>query len=153
MRDDAAVDAPVICGPDEGELLQVGAARLEIKASAAQTRGRFALVESTFPPGFQGPPPHRHGEMHDCFYVIEGTLAFQVAGERVEAGPGTFLAVPPGVVHTFANEGDVPARVLNLYTPAGLEAYLRELAALGGPPDPATMADLASRYDVEVAEG
>ena len=70
--------------------------------------------------------------MHDCFYVIDGdATSFQVNGRRVEAGPGTFVAVPPGVVHTFANEGAEPARVLNLFSPAGLEAYLRELAALG----------------------
>lgn len=60
--------------------------------------------------------------------------------------------MPPGVVHTFANEGAEPARVLNLFSPAGLEGYVRELAALGGPPEPATMAELASRYDFEVAD-
>ncbi len=147
------MDEPVIRGPGEGEHLAMGPTHGEIKAAHADTRGRFALVDTTFAPGFQGPPPHRHSEMHDCFYVIDGTLVFRVDGRRVEAGPGTFVAVPPGVVHTFANEGAEPARVLNLFSPGGFEAYLRELAALGGPPDPATMAELASRYDFELADG
>ena len=43
--------------------------------------------------------------------------------------------------------------MLNLFAPGGFEAYLRELAALQGPPDPATMAELASRYDFEVVDG
>ena len=147
------MDEPVIRGPGDGEQLALGSTRGEIKAAHADTRGRFALVDTVFAPGFQGPPPHRHREMHDCFYVIDGTLVFQVDGRRVEAGPGTFVAVPPGVVHTFANEGAEPARVLNLFSPAGLEAYLRELAALGRASDPAIMAELASRYDFEVADG
>ena len=48
--------------------------RGEIKAAHADTRGRFALVDTVFAPGFQGPPPHRHREMHDCFYVIDGII-------------------------------------------------------------------------------
>jgi quercetin dioxygenase-like cupin family protein len=143
---------PIIRGPGEGEALPLGPSSASIKASAEDTGGRFALIESVFAPGFRGPPPHVHREMSDCFYVIDGTLTFLVDGDRVEAGPGTFVAVPPGVVHTFSNDGTAPARVLNLFSPAGLEAYLRELAALPGPPDPATMAELASRYDFEVAD-
>jgi quercetin dioxygenase-like cupin family protein len=146
------MDEPIIRGPGQGEALPMGATHGEIKAAHADTRGRFALIDTTFAPGFRGPPPHLHREMHDCVYVIDGALVFQVEGRRVEAGPGTFLAVPPGVVHTFTNESAEPARVLNLFAPAGLEGYLRELAALGRASDPATMAELASRYDFELAD-
>jgi quercetin dioxygenase-like cupin family protein len=147
------MDDPIIRGPGEGEALDLGATRGEIKAAHGDTRGRLALIDMVYAPGFQGPSPHRHGEMYDCFYVIDGSLTFLADGRWVEAGPGTFVAVPPGVVHTFSNEGPEPARVLHLFSPAGLEAYLRELATLGVPPDPATMAELASRYDFEVAGG
>ena len=130
------MDEPVIRGPRRRRAAALGATRGEIKAAHADTRGRFALVDTVFAPGFQGPPPHRHREMHDCFYVIDGALVFQVDGRRVEAGPGTFVAVPPGVVHTFANEGAEPARVLNLFSPGGprgLPARARRPGAGLGP--------------------
>ncbi len=62
---------------------------------------------------------------------------------------GTFVLVPPGNVHTVSNPSNQPARLLNLQTPAGLEQYLKEVAALtsNGQPDPAEMARLASQYD------
>jgi quercetin dioxygenase-like cupin family protein len=143
----------VIRRPGEGEPLGMGETRAAILVSAEDTGGRYALVETIYAPGFRGPPPHIHREMVDSFYILEGTLRMTAGGEVVDAGPGSFVAVPPGVVHTFANETDEPARVLNLFAPGGFEAYLRELAALPGPPDPATMAELASRYDFEVVDG
>jgi mannose-6-phosphate isomerase-like protein (cupin superfamily) len=143
----------VIRGPGEGDEIALGPTIGHIKAGAEHTGGRFALTESTFAAGFQGPLPHLHREMHDCFYVVEGTLRFLVGGETVDAGPGTFVVVPPGVVHTFSNPTDAPARVLNIFAPAGLEGYLRELSALPGPPTPEAMAGLASRYDFELPPG
>ena len=74
------MDEPIIRGPGDGEQLSLGETHGEIKAAHADTRGRFALVDTVFAPGFQGPPPHRHREMQDCFYVIDGTLVFQVDG-------------------------------------------------------------------------
>jgi hypothetical protein len=60
----------------------------------------------------------------------------------------------PGAVHTFSNPGDEPVRFLNVMAPGGLERYLKEVAAsmpADGPPDPAAMARIASRYDFEAA--
>jgi mannose-6-phosphate isomerase-like protein (cupin superfamily) len=31
------------------------------------------------------------------------------------------VLVPPGVTHTFANEGDEPVRMLNVHAPAGFD--------------------------------
>jgi quercetin dioxygenase-like cupin family protein len=143
----------VIRRPGEGEPLELGETRALILVAAEDTGGRYALTETVYAPGFRGPPPHVHRAMVDSFYILEGTLRLTAGGEAVDAGPGTLVAVPPGVVHTFSNETDAPARVLNLFAPGGFEAYLRELAALRGPPEPATMAELASRYDFEVVDG
>jgi hypothetical protein len=61
--------------------------------------------------------------------------------------------VSPGTVHGFANPLDIPARFLDVHAPGGFERYFREVAAaLGdGPPDPAAMAEIASRYDTRPA--
>ena len=84
------------------------------------------------------------------FYVLEGTLTLHLEGETSEAGPGTFVRIPPGTVHTFANDSDAPVRILNLSTPGGWEFYMRDLAAgLSSDRPPAEVfADLVARHDV-----
>jgi len=90
--------------------------------------------------------------MTDVFYMLEGELTFALGGEQPVVGPGSFVLVPPGVPHTFANRGPVSARVLNIQQPARLEQYLKEAVkrmAEGHPWSPAEMAEIASRFDFE----
>jgi mannose-6-phosphate isomerase-like protein (cupin superfamily) len=114
----------------------------------------LAVVESSLPPGFPGPVLHRHNETTDSFWVLEGTLTLRLGDDTVEAGPGTYALVPPGVVHTFSNPGDSPVRVLNLMFPGGFERYFVEASeALPAdtPPDPAVLGRIAAKYDFEPA--
>ena len=142
---------PIVRGPDQGDVLTVAGNRIELKAEAAETGGALGLMEYTAGPGFPGPPPHTHRAMIDMFYVLEGTLTLRVGEETVEAGPGTFALVPPGTIHTFSNPGEEPVRFLSLVSPGGFEQYFRDVAsALGdGPLDPAVLAPIVARYDVE----
>jgi quercetin dioxygenase-like cupin family protein len=144
---------PVVHGPGKGEHHDAGPAQILIKADGDGTGGTFFLSESTLAPGFAGPPPHRHRELHDMFYVLEGTLTLRLGDRTVEAAPGTFACVPPGVVHTFRNDSDRPVRMLNFNTPSGFEHYMRELAeaARSGPLTPEVIGRVASRHDFEVA--
>jgi quercetin dioxygenase-like cupin family protein len=143
----------VLYGPGEGEHHDAGAAQIVIKAAGEHTGGAFFLTESTLAPGFAGPPPHRHRQLHDMFYVLDGTLTLRLGDRTVEAAPGSFACVPPGVVHTFRNDSDGPVRLLNFNTPAGFEHYMRDLAeaAQSGPLTPDVFARVASRYDFEFA--
>jgi mannose-6-phosphate isomerase-like protein (cupin superfamily) len=100
-----------------------------IKAGGEQTGGSLFLAETVLSPGFSGPPLHHHEKLHDMFYVLEGTLTLRLEDETVEAGPGTFVCVPPGTAHTFANTGQGSVRFLNFNTPSGWEDYMRDLAA------------------------
>ena len=140
-------------GPGEGEHHDAGAAQILIKADGEHTGGSFYLAESTLAPGFAGPPPHRHRRLHDMFYVLEGTLTLLLGEETVEAGPGSFACVPPGVVHTFRNDSDGPVRLLNFNTPAGFEHYMRDLAeaARSAPLTPDVIGRVASQYDFDFA--
>jgi oxalate decarboxylase/phosphoglucose isomerase-like protein (cupin superfamily) len=83
------------------------------------------------------------------FYVLDGTLTVLLGDRNVAAGAGTFVCVPPGLVHTFANASDQPVRFLNFNIPAGWENYMRDLAdaALSGPLTRETIGRVASRYD------
>jgi quercetin dioxygenase-like cupin family protein len=83
--------------------------------------------------------------------VLEGTLTLRLGDRTIEAGPGTFACVPPGVVHTFRNDSDGAVRVLSFNTPAGWENYMRDLAeaAQSGPLTADVVARVASRYDLD----
>ena len=146
---------PIVFAETDGEFYDTGALRFRLLAQSPDQP--IAIADSTVPPGFPGPVRHRHASMTDIFYVLEGELAFDLGGEWRILGPGSFVLVPPGVVHTFANRGSAPARFLNIYQPAGLEQYLKEAAkrmAEGHSWSPAEMAEIASQYDFEpVAEG
>ena len=146
-------DAAVL-RPDEGEAIGVGRSSLVLKGTGASSDGMFFLSETTVEPGFPGPPPHVHRELHDLFYVLDGTLILRDGDEAIAATPGTFACFPPGTVHTFSNPGDEPVRFLNFNTPAGWEGYMRELGAAfadGGAPTPDEIGRIASRYDFQAA--
>ena len=130
----------------------MGASEAIIKATGEDTGGSFFLSESVIEPGFPGPPPHTHERMHDMFYVLEGELTFRVGDEERPGPAGTFVCAPPGVVHTFSNRGDEPARLLNFSTPSGFEHYMRELAkaAQSGTLTRESIGEIASRHDVHV---
>lgn len=144
---------PVVHGPGEGERIG-GAMSVTIKATSEDTSGSFYLGEGELPAGAQGPPPHTHDRLHDMFYVLEGTLALRVGDETKTLSRGAFACVPPGVVHTFANQSDEPVRFLNFNTPGGWENYMRDLGELlvrDTPPSPDEIGAIASRYDFKLA--
>jgi mannose-6-phosphate isomerase-like protein (cupin superfamily) len=138
--------------PGEGELIS-GPSSVTIKATGNDTAGSFYLGENVIAPGFAGPPSHVHERLHDMFYVLEGTLTMQVGDETVDLGAGSFVCIPPGIVHTFSNRSEGPVRFLNFTTPAGWENYMRDLAATlaSGSPTAEEIGRIASRYDFRIA--
>jgi mannose-6-phosphate isomerase-like protein (cupin superfamily) len=138
--------------PGEGERIG-GPTAVTIKATGKETNGSFYLGEAVVAPGFSGPPLHVHDRLHDMFYVLDGTLTMRLGDQTTELPAGSFVCVPPGVVHTFSNPGETPVRFLNFNTPAGWENYMRELgAALArGTLSQEEIGQIASRYDFRVA--
>lgn len=100
-----------------------------------------------------GPHPHAHRYTTDTFYVLEGTLHMTVGDSAIDAPAGSYILVPPGVAHTFANISDEPARFLNISAPGGLEQYLRDVAdamrsgTMAGAPEFST---IVAKYDFVV---
>jgi quercetin dioxygenase-like cupin family protein len=98
--------------------------------TGAHTGNAFSLLEALVPAG-TGPPPHVHHAEDETFVLLEGELEFH-AGEGVHrAQPGSVIFVPRGTVHHFANVGDGLARMLFMYSPAGMEAMFPEIGAPG----------------------
>jgi mannose-6-phosphate isomerase-like protein (cupin superfamily) len=126
---------PVVLDPGQGDALQARGGVMLFKAVAATTGGAFSLHERHLPPGGRRPPPHRHTDAQEAFYVLEGEVEFTLGPGTVRGGPGTFVLVPGGLAHTFGNPGSVPARVLVLHAPA-MDQYFRELQALWAGPTP-----------------
>jgi mannose-6-phosphate isomerase-like protein (cupin superfamily) len=136
----------------EGKSLRLGGNRLEIKAASEHTGGAFAVLEYRMAAHTPGPPPHLHRRTDEAFHVLEGELTFHLEDRSMEAGPGDFVLVPRGVVHTFENAGSSEARFLEVAAPGAFVGYFEELLAAvpagGGPPDPATIAALYEKYDI-----
>ena len=85
---------------------------------------RFNLAVITMKPHRDGPEVHAHRDEDDSFYVLEGELTFTLDEGEIVASAGTFVLVPPGVRHAFANRGDAVARFINVHAPAGFDLRL-----------------------------
>jgi len=139
--------------PGGGRSLVTAGVSVLLKSVAGDTDGRWTMYEYTAPPGFGGPPAHWHKETDEAFFVLEGTLRFELDGESVDAAAGAYARVPPGVVHRFSNPTDEPARFLGLIVPGGFESYWEELGELIAaeptwpPADLGPVTALMAKYD------
>jgi mannose-6-phosphate isomerase-like protein (cupin superfamily) len=105
----------IVVRPGEGH--RIG--NVEFLARTADTpRFTFAIIEIAAGRVLES---HTHEEEDDAFLILEGELTFDLEDGPVKAGVGTFVLVPPGVEHGFANHGSVPVRMLNIHAPAGFD--------------------------------
>ncbi len=120
--DDAPGGEPVVARRGDGERFDRGNRVITILFDLPQ----LSLLEIAFDPSFEV-SPHSHDDHADSFYVLEGEVEFARGDETLHAGPGTFIAAPPGTLHGFRNAGTSRARVLNLHAPdAGFAASVRK---------------------------
>ena len=106
-------DAAIFKRAGEGERVEHKTTSHLIKAELPE----LSLFEMTFAPEFEGVDPHTHDDLVDAFLVLDGQVDFIVGDEVRRAGPGSFLAAPPGTRHGFSNPGPELLRVLNLHAP------------------------------------
>jgi len=137
----------------KGKIVAARGSVMAFKAVAAATGGDFSLMERTLPPHGRRPPPHRHVNCSEAFWVLDGTITFVLDGVPQQGVRDDFLLVPRGAGHTFGNDGEEPARLLVLHAPA-MDAYFAELDALWSreaPPGPGEERALMARYGMEPA--
>jgi mannose-6-phosphate isomerase-like protein (cupin superfamily) len=88
-----------------------------------ETGGAFSLAEYLKPPG-DWTPLHIHRHESQTTYVIEGEATVHLPeGPRI-LGPGDCVFQPSGVPHTETITSEGPARVLDVYAPAGFERWV-----------------------------
>ena len=142
-----------IVGPDGGEVIGLGPARIRIIEDGSATAHRLGIAEITLAARSDGPPQHRHAKHDEGFYVVSGTARFTVGDVVHDAAAGTLVMVPPGVPHTFANPGGQPVVMINTFSPDLYVQYFRDLrdALAGGTAPQAAAAAVMSRYATTVA--
>ncbi len=152
-------ESVTVRGPGEGRTLLVGGGdRVTYKVRSAETDQSYFCFEVSTTPGF-GPPLHTHS-YRELFYVLEGEYEFTVERdgqlETIKGTPGTAVAVPPNVPHTFKNGSAAPARLLFVHQPAALEDFFEEFGVPvdadndAAPPDFGAMAAALERNGVHV---
>lgn len=128
---------------------------LTFEVTGAETGGAFARVRGFLPTHASGPPPHRHRIYSESFTVLSGRLTLAIGNRTVLLGPGESETVPPGVAHTFRNDGDDAVETIGEVRPADhFEEHLRALFGLSrdGRMDPINFA-LAARLGESAPAG
>jgi mannose-6-phosphate isomerase-like protein (cupin superfamily) len=138
-----------VVGPADGEVIHLGPIQMRILEDGRTTGHRLGLGEITLAPHAGGPPQHRHAAHDEGFYVVSGGARFTVGDTTYDAPAGTFVMIPPGAPHTFANPGDQPTVLLNTFTPDLYVKYfrdLRDMIAGGRELTPEATIQVMSRY-------
>lgn len=141
-----------IVGPGEGELIASGPSQIRILEDGSNTDHRLGIGEVVIPPHTPGPPQHRHAQHDEGFYVLSGNVRFTIGLDNHDVGAGTWVTVPPGAPHTFANVGEAPAIMLTTFTPDLYVQYFRDLKAMvesGQPMTRETMTPIWKNYATE----
>jgi mannose-6-phosphate isomerase-like protein (cupin superfamily) len=130
--------------------LGVLGARFIVDGGSSQ--GRFSLVEHPIVARGMAAPLHMHTREDEYSFILEGRWGFWQGGNVVFAEPGDLVYKPRDVWHTFWNATDVPARLLEIISPAGFDQFFVELAALigSGAASPEAVAALNSGYGLHV---
>jgi oxalate decarboxylase/phosphoglucose isomerase-like protein (cupin superfamily) len=156
----------LVLPPGAGRI--IAGAGMTLKVGAGQSTA-WSAFEAEVTPGFDV-GAHLHRGAEELFYILDGELDLLAFEPRVRTadgwrswqsasgvqvmrgGPGSAMFVPAGCPHAFANPGTAPARMLFLVSPPGHERYLEEIGKLigqGGPPDPAAIAEIRARHDIQ----
>ncbi len=141
-----------VLAPEEGKRIQVPGGSIVLKARGTRAPDDHDVMEIMIEPGSAGPHPHVHRKFEHLFYVLEGEFAFLVGDQQfMRLGSGSFIHVPPGIVHDFRNAGSVRARCLHVSSPSGHYRYFEEMGALvsEGKFSEATLTKLRLKYDTD----
>ena len=126
MTQDTQVLKPMITREGEGEALWWFACLAEIKVTSEQTGGLLSILEITEPPNADG-PLHVHHREDEGFWILDGSVTFEVGGTTIEAKAGDFVFGPRDIPHRYT-VGDEGCRMLFVMTPGGFENLVRGMS-------------------------
>jgi quercetin dioxygenase-like cupin family protein len=86
------------------------------------------VMEQSYEPDAEPPPPHYHPSQDEHFEVLEGSIALKVGHARSVVPAGESFDIPRGTEHTMGPAGGEPARVRWEVRPAlRTEQFLTEM--------------------------
>ena len=142
--------APRVSRTGQAEAIRPFGIDMRVLLASEATGGALSAVIAEIKPG-EGPPPHRHHDREEYFYILDGSFRLSVAGQEETVGPGTLVFVPRETVHGFTNLGTAPARVLEWTIPGSNEPYFRAVHRMeqAGGFDPARFAEINQAFSTE----
>ena len=133
------INGATIIPPDpEGLVAEI--ARGPITLGANQTANAYVALVGVVPTDTPVPPLHQHPYTDEGFYIAEGEITFQIGNREVIAGPGTFVYIPRGTVHTARMSGKVPMRGMLILSPGNAEHVFVPVEAESGSGERDTLA-------------
>jgi len=122
-------------GENRGKSYQEGGFGVLFKIFGSETGEALAVVEHPIDPR-RLVPPHTHADVDEYSYILEGEIGARIGDRVISASKGTYVLKPRGIMHTFWNATDRPARLLEILSPAKFERFFEEMGDLmkkGGP--------------------
>jgi quercetin dioxygenase-like cupin family protein len=137
--------------PDEnrGKSFQAGGMGVLFKIFGSETGEALAVVEHPVDP-HRLVPPHTHADVDEYSYILEGEIGARIGDRVISASKGTYVLKPRGIMHTFWNATDRPARLLEILSPAKFERFFEEMGDLmkiGGPDLPQQLGARAAAHN------
>lgn len=147
---------PLVLMPGEGHTITARNSTLTVKVFGKDTGLAWSLSHLDVPADFvsMAPPPHYHTKEEESFYILEGTITFQIGDRKIRAPAGSFIKSPRNLIHGFSNPDPVPASLLVIGSPSGIEGYLVEIYELlsqPGPVNTAKMEAIFEKYGIVIA--
>ena len=87
-----------------------------------ESGGSMFAMDCVLGPG-GGPPPHRHLAEDELFHVYDGQVEFTVEGQTQRDRRRSVSLHTEGRSPLLSERHETPARMLTVYTPAGMEGW------------------------------
>ena len=136
---------PILTDASGGSTFTMLGTTMRLLATAADTEGRYTLIEQVTPAGW-GPPRHIHSREDEIFYILDGSYELHVGDERRTVSAGASAILPRNIPHGFRNAASTPSRLVFVITPGGLENYFLALAKCSPAPSPPQLVELARPF-------
>jgi quercetin dioxygenase-like cupin family protein len=139
----------IVRGRTEGERRWFAGGGVHLwKVTAEESGGDFFLFEDLLVEG-KTTPLHKHPDIAETLYILEGTLLVHVDGAEREVGPGDVAMFPRGVPHALLVTSPT-ARILCFQTPGSGQPFYLEASdpttTNAGPVDVGRLREAAGRH-------
>jgi len=100
-----------------------------VKIRSEQTKDAYCIIEHRTAAN-AAPPLHLHRNEDEIFEILEGRIRFCLDGDIIQASPGTTVAVPRNMAHTWANVGGIPARMIVTFVLGGFDRFFQAMESI-----------------------